>query len=234
MKTQLLIVEDDKSVQRLLKRLFEQHDYQVRVANNGEEALFQFYNALPDIIILDLGLPDIEGLSVIKAVKQQHKTPILVLSAREDAEDIVACLDNGADDYVTKPFHSDELLARVRVLRRRHSDYIDQHNHYVNGTLAIDYNSRQVTVEDKIVHLTPIEYKLLALLSEHTGKVLTYNFILKAIWGQVMESELPSLRVFMTTLRKKIENDPKNPQYIQTHLSVGYQMSKQEKMPEEY
>lgn len=228
MKTQVLIVEDDMSVQRLLKRLFEQHDYRVHLASNGKDALFQYYNVLPDMIILDLGLPDMEGLRIIQEVKQQHPTPILVLSAREDAEEKVICLDNGADDYVTKPFHSDELLARVRVLKRKHIDAVCFKDAYVNGDLMIDYDSHKVMVNQRDVHLTPIEYKLLVLLSENTGKVLTYTFILKAIWGQVLESELPLLRVFMTTLRKKIEADPKNPQYIRTHLSVGYQMIKQE------
>ncbi|MCD8904212.1 response regulator transcription factor [Staphylococcus chromogenes] len=228
MKTQLLIVEDDASVQHLLKRLFEQSDYRVHLANNGKEALFLFENVLPDIIILDLGLPDMEGLSIIDKVKQHYQTPILVLSAREDAEEKVICLDHGADDYVTKPFNSDELLARVRVLKRKYSDCVSPSNVYHNGGLRINYDSHQVTVDGHEVHLTPIEYKLLVLLSEHTGKVLTYKFILKAVWGQILESDLPSLRVFMTTLRKKIEYDPKNPQYIRTHLSVGYQMMKQE------
>ncbi|MDP4448596.1 response regulator transcription factor [Staphylococcus hyicus] len=228
MKTQLLIVEDDASVQRLLKRLFEQNNYRVHLAGNGKEALFQFENALPDIIILDLGLPDMEGLCVIQKVKQNYQTPILVLSAREDAEEKVICLDNGADDYVTKPFNSDELLARVRVLQRKYNDCTRPSNVYHNGGLWIDFDSHQVTVDGQAIHLTPIEYKLLVLLSEHTGKVLTYKFILKAVWGHILESDLPSLRVFMTTLRKKIEHDPKNPQYIRTHLSVGYQMMKQE------
>lgn len=228
MKTQLLIVEDDASVQRLLKRLFEQNNYRVHLASNGREALFQFENVLPDIVILDLGLPDMEGLCVIQKVKQNYQTPILVLSAREDAEEKVICLDNGADDYVTKPFNSDELLARVRVLQRKYNDCTRPSNVYHNGGLWIDFDSHQVTVDGQAIHLTPIEYKLLVLLSEHTGKVLTYKFILKAVWGQILESDLPSLRVFMTTLRKKIEHDPKNPQYIRTHLSVGYQMIKQD------
>ncbi|UEX90142.1 response regulator transcription factor [Staphylococcus ratti] len=228
MKTQLLIVEDDPSVQHLLKRLFEQNDYRVHLASDGKDALFQFNNVLPDIMILDLGLPDMEGLCIIQKVKKSYKTPILVLSAREDAEEKVICLDHGADDYVTKPFNSEELLARVRVLKRKYTDCMNPSNIYTNGDLVIDYNSHTVAIEGKEIHLTPIEYKLLVLLSEHTGKVLTYKFILKAVWGQVLESDLPSLRVFMTTLRKKIEHDPKNPHYIRTHLSVGYQMMKQD------
>lgn len=183
MKTQLLIVEDDASVQRLLKRLFEQNNYRVHLAGNGKKALFQFVNVLPDIIILDLGLPDMEGLCVIQKVKQNYQTPILVLSAREDAEEKVICLDNGADDYVTKPFNSDELLARVRVLQRKYNDCTRPSNVYHNGGLWIDFDSHQVTVDGNAIHLTPIEYKLLVLLSEHTGKVLTYKFRLGTYFG---------------------------------------------------
>lgn len=226
MKQKILLIEDDKSVQLLLTRIFEKQQYMIKIAGDGKTGIFEVQNFLPDLIILDLGLPDMDGLEVINKVKQLSDIPILVLSARADSNEKVSCLDLGAEDYVTKPFDADELLARVRVLIRRHFKVNDQELQYKNGELFIDYDARKVYVSEQIIHLTPIEYRLLVLLSRNTGKVLTYNYILKEIWGQVMESELPSLRVFMTTLRKKIEKDPKNPEYIETHMSVGYQMNK--------
>ncbi|ARQ05928.1 response regulator transcription factor [Macrococcoides canis] len=226
MKQKILLIEDDKSVQLLLTRIFEKQQYMIKIAADGKTGIFEVHNFLPDLIILDLGLPDMDGLEVINKVKQLSDIPILVLSARADSTEKVSCLDLGAEDYVTKPFDAEELLARVRVLIRRHLKINDQEMQYTNGALFIDYEAHKVYVADQMIHLTPIEYRLLVLLSRNTGKVLTYNYILKEIWGQVMESELPSLRVFMTTLRKKIEIDPKNPEYIETHMSVGYQMNK--------
>lgn len=226
MKQKILLIEDDKSVQLLLTRIFEKQQYMIKIAGDGKTGIFEVQNFLPDLIILDLGLPDMDGLEVINKVKQLSDIPILVLSARADSNEKVSCLDLGAEDYVTKPFDADELLARVRVLIRRYFKVNDQELQYKNGELFIDYDARKVYVSEQIIHLTPIEYRLLVLLSRNTGKVLTYNYILKEIWGQVLESELPSLRVFMTTLRKKIEKDPKNPEYIETHMSVGYQMNK--------
>lgn len=226
MKQKLLVIEDDKSVQLLLTRIFEKQQYTTKIASNGKDGIFEVQNFNPDLIILDLGLPDIDGLEVINQLKQFSDTPILVLSARADSNEKVSCLDLGAEDYVTKPFDAEELLARVRVLIRRHFKMNEQEKYYVNGDLRIDYEGHKVYVGEQIIHLTPIEYRLIVLLSLNTGKVLTYNYILKEIWGQIMESELPSLRVFMTTLRKKIEKDPKNPEYIETHMSVGYQMNK--------
>lgn len=226
MKQKILIIEDDRSVQLLLKRIFEHHHYKLNIVSSGEEGLFEIKNFNPDLLILDLGLPDIDGLEVIHKAKLICNVPILVLSARADSGEKVACLDLGAEDYVTKPFDADELLARIRVLIRRHMKMNCQETRYTNGSLMIDYEAHKVYVERQEVHLTPIEYRLIVLLSRNTGKALTYNYILKEVWGHVLESELPSLRVFMTTLRKKIEQDPKNPKYIQTHMSVGYQMNR--------
>lgn len=182
----------------------------------------------PDIILLDLGLPDLDGVEVIRKVRSWSNVPIIVISARNDDHDKIEALDAGADDYLTKPFSVDELLARLRVTLRRLS-YI-QNSHpaeesvFVNGDLKIDYTSGCVFVEDRELHLTPIEYKLLCLLAKNVGKVLTHTYLLREVWGSVLETDIASLRVFMATLRKKIETDTVHPKYIQTHVGVGYRM----------
>ena len=182
----------------------------------------------PDIILLDLGLPDLDGVEVIRKVRSWSNVPIIVISARNDDHDKIEALDAGADDYLTKPFSEDELLARLRVTLRRLS-YI-QNSHpaeesvFVNGDLKIDYTSGCVFVEDRELHLTPIEYKLLCLLAKNVGKVLTHTYLLREVWGSVLETDIASLRVFMATLRKKIETDTVHPKYIQTHVGVGYRM----------
>lgn len=182
----------------------------------------------PDIILLDLGLPDLDGVEVIRKVRSWSNVPIIVISARNDDHDKIEALDAGADDYLTKPFSVDELLARLRVTLRRLS-YI-QNSHpaeesvFVNGDLKIDYASGCVFVEDRELHLTPIEYKLLCLLAKNVGKVLTHTYLLREVWGSVLETDIASLRVFMATLRKKIETDTVHPKYIQTHVGVGYRM----------
>ena len=182
----------------------------------------------PDIIILDLGLPDIEGIDIIRKIRTWSNVPIIVVSARSEDKDKIEALDSGADDYLTKPFSVDELLARLRVTLRRinYSNDIKDKNSslFINGELKIDYAARCVFMKDNEIHLTPIEYKLLCLLAKNVGKVLTHNFILKEIWGNVLPNDTPSLRVFMATLRKKIEEKPSAPKYIQTHIGVGYRM----------
>ena len=184
----------------------------------------------PDIIILDLGLPDMDGIDIISKVRTFSSVPIIVLSARSEDRDKVGALDAGADDYVTKPFSTDELLARIRVALRRAmydtSKTDTRRRIYQNGDLKIDFLAGCAYMGGRELHLTPIEYKLLCLLAKNTGKVLTHNFILKEVWGSTIASDTPSLRVFMATLRKKIETDTSNPQYIQTHIGVGYRMLK--------
>lgn len=186
----------------------------------------------PDVVILDLGLPDMDGVDIIRKIRTWSSIPIIVVSARMEDRDKVEALDAGADDYLTKPFSIDEFLARLRVaLRRSHTDggKEKESSVYLNGDLKIDYSAGCVYLQDTEVHLTPIEYKLLCLLAQNTGKVLTHNYILKEVWGNVQASDVPSLRVFMATLRKKIEKSPSSPQYIQTHIGVGYRMIKQER-----
>ena len=229
-KQKILIIEDDPAISNLIKTTLETQNYQYHTAKTGSEAIIDAVSYNPDAIILDLGLPDMDGVTIINKVRSWTNTPIIVVSARSEDHDKVEALDAGADDYITKPFSIDEFLARLRVaLRRKNSEgeKSDINNSvYVNGGLKIDYVAGCVYVDENEIHLTPIEYKLLCLLAKNTGKVLTHNYILKEVWGRVIASDTPSLRVFMATLRKKIEKDPSNPQYIQTHISVGYRMIK--------
>lgn len=229
-KQKILIIEDDPAISNLIKTTLETQNYQYHTAKTGSEAIIDAVSYNPDAIILDLGLPDMDGVTIINKVRSWTNTPIIVVSARSEDHDKVEALDAGADDYITKPFSIDEFLARLRVaLRRKNSEgeKSDINNSvYVNGGLKIDYVAGCVYVDENEIHLTPIEYKLLCLLAKNTGKVLTHNYILKEVWGSVIASDTPSLRVFMATLRKKIEKDPSNPQYIQTHISVGYRMMK--------
>ena len=181
----------------------------------------------PDIILLDLGLPDMDGVDIIQAIRQWSGVPIIVISARSEDTDKIKALDAGADDYLTKPFSVEELLARLRVTQRRlaaQQGAAHETSVFVNGQLKIDYAAGCVYLNDQELHLTPIEYKLLCLLAKHVGKVLTHSYITDSIWGNHVDNDVASLRVFMATLRKKIERDPNSPQYIQTHIGVGYRM----------
>ena len=224
----MLIVEDDAAISNLIATTLETQDYQYHVAKTGVAALLEAASYSPDVVILDLGLPDMDGVDIIKKVRGWSNLPIIVVSARNEDSDKVSALDAGADDYLTKPFSVDELLARLRVALRRvrydSQKLKDESSVYMNGGLKIDYAAGCVYVEDREIHLTPIEYKLLCLLAKNTGKVLTHNYILKEVWGNALASDTPSLRVFMATLRKKIEPVPSEPKYIQTHIGVGYRM----------
>ena len=226
-KPTILVVEDDVPVRCLITTTLKTHGYKYLTASNGETAIMMATSHNPDIILLDLGLPDIDGIEVIRSVRTWSNLPIIVLSARSEDSDKIEALDNGADDYLTKPFSVDELLARLRVTQRRlnllASDGINSPV-FVNGPLKIDFSAGCVWLSENELHLTPIEYKLLALLARNTGKVLTHNAILKEVWGNALASDLPSLRVFMATLRKKIERDPAHPAYLQTHVGIGYRM----------
>ena len=227
-KPMILVVEDDKAVRNLITTTLETQDYQFHTASTGGESILEAISHKPDIIILDLGLPDMDGIDIIKKVRTWSNVPIIVVSARSEDRDKIDALDAGADDYLTKPFSVEELLARLRVtLRRVQYDYIKNTQNdsvFINGGLKIDYAAGCVWVDEKEIHLTPIEYKLLCLLAKNVGKVLTHNFILKEVWVNALPDDTPSLRVFMATLRKKIEKVPSNPKYIQTHIGVGYRM----------
>ncbi len=225
----ILIVEDDAPIRNLITTTLKAHEYKYLTAQNGENAIMQASSHNPDIVLLDLGLPDIDGVEVIKKIRSWSKMPIIVISARSEDNDKIKALDAGADDYLTKPFSVEELLARIRVTTRRLSvlhSAIQSEALFTNGNLKIDYAAGCAYISGDELHLTPIEYKLLCLLSQNVGKVLTHTFITQKIWGAAWENNVASLRVFMATLRKKIEIEPDSPQYIQTHIGVGYRMMK--------
>ena len=228
-KANILVVEDDKAIRNLITTSLSFNDYNCICALNGQMAILEAVSKRPDVIILDLGLPDIDGVEIIKKIRSWSKDPIIVVSARSEDNDKIIALDEGADDYLTKPFSVDELLARIRVALRK-KDYNKNADEnatiFINGGLKIDFSSATVFVDENEIHLTPIEYKLICVLAKNVGKVLTHNFILKEIWVNSSESDTPSLRVFMATLRKKIEKNPSNPTYIQTHIGIGYRMIK--------
>lgn len=228
----VLVVEDDSSVRNLITTTHKANGCKYLVAVNGDEALLEASTHNPDIILLDLGLPDMDGVDVIRKVRSWSNMPIIVISARSEDRDKIEALDAGADDYLTKPFSIEELLARLRVTQRRIA-YIASGAQktdpvFVNGKLRINYASGCAYLDDQEMHLTPIEYKLLCLLSHNLGKVLTHTYITQNIWGKSWDNYIASLRVFMATLRKKLEPTPDSPQYIQTHIGIGYRMLKVE------
>ena len=222
----ILIVEDDNHIKNLISTTLKVNKYNYLVATSGNEAIMLAVSHKPDIILLDLGLPDMDGVEIIKNVREWSNIPIIVISARSEDKDKIDALDFGADDYITKPFSVEELLARIRVATRRLNSMNEKQTESIfkNGDLTIDYSAGCVYLYDKELHLTPIEYKLLCLLSKNVGKVLTHTYITMEIWGTSRESDVASLRVFMTTLRKKIEQDSVESKYIQTHIGVGYRM----------
>lgn len=228
-KKLILLVEDDKTIRKFISTALLTQDYDVKEAITGKEGISIAVSYSPDVVLLDLGLEDMDGIEVIKAIRQFSNIPIIVVSAREQDRDKVEVFDAGADDYLTKPFSIVELLARVRVAFR-HSQVEAQQKDDVKSTfevdkLLIDFDKRKVIVDDVEVHLTPIEYNILSLLAKYHGKVLTHNFIIKEIWGSVIGNETKSLRVFMATLRRKIEKQPSNPRYIITEVGVGYRLN---------
>ena len=230
-KALILIVEDDAPVRNLISTTLKAHDYKFIVAPSGENAIMEAASHNPDIVLLDLGLPDIDGVEVIKRIRTWSNMPIIVISARSEDTDKIEALDSGADDYLTKPFSVDELLARLRVTQRRlnllASDGINSPV-FVNGPLKIDFSAGCVWLSENELHLTPIEYKLLCVLAHNVGKVLTHTSITQKVWGSTQENDIASLRVYMASLRKKLERYPDAPHLIQTHVGVGYRMLRAE------
>ena len=230
-KLQILVVEDDAPVRNLITTTLKAHDYRYITAATGEGAVMEAASHNPDILLLDLGLPDIDGVEVIRRIRSWSNVPIIVISARSEDTDKISALDAGADDYLTKPFSVEELLARLRVTQRRLALMQGSNTQkavYETGQLRIDYASGCAFLAGEELHLTPIEYKLLCLLAQNTGKVLTHSFITQSIWGSSWDNDVASLRVFMATLRKKLEKNSDSVQYIQTHVGVGYRMMKVE------
>ena len=231
-KPVVLVVEDDVPVRNLMITTLKTHDYKFLTAADGAEAILLASSHNPDVVFLDLGLPDMDGIDVIRQIRGWSNMPVIVISARSDDTDKIEALDAGADDYLTKPFSVDELLARLRVTVRRLSLMSSGSGAdsavYINGKLKIDYSAGCAYLDGQELKLTPIEYKLLCLLAKNTGKVLTHTYITQQIWGRSWDNDVASLRVFMATLRKKLDSAPDAPQYIQTHVGIGYRMLKVE------
>ena len=224
----ILVVEDDVPIRKLIVTTLKSNEYRYLTAVNGASALVQAASQRPDIVLLDLGLPDMDGVQIIQRIREWSQMPVIVISSRTEDTDKIAALDAGADDYLTKPFSVAELLARIRVTQRRLTALKNNPEDAVfhNGKLTIDYGAGYASMDGEPLKLTPTEYKLLCLLSKDVGKVLTHAYLTNQIWGSAWESDMASLRVHMATLRKKIEKDPEN-QYIQTHIGIGYRMLKQ-------
>ena len=219
----ILVIDDEIQIRRLLRRILEEEGYRVVLAEAGREGLTQAGTHKPDIVVLDLGLPDMDGQDVLKELRSWSSVPVLILSVREAEETIVRALDGGADDYLTKPFRTGELLARIRaLLRYRSSGQEDQL--FSSGDLVVDLPARTVTVRGETVKLTPTEYSLLELFVRNPGKVLTHAFVLREIWGPTYAEETQYLRVFVGQLRKKIEQDPATPRILVTEAGVGYRL----------
>jgi two-component system KDP operon response regulator KdpE len=222
----ILLVDDEVSIQRALAPLLRSRGYEVEVAGSGKDALKAFGMRTPDVMVLDLGLPDLEGAEVCRRVRSSSELPIIVLSARTADADKVATLDQGADDYVTKPFSPEELLARIRVaLRRQYSDEQGESGQSQFGDLTIDYDLRRVIRGGEEIRLTPKEFALLSLLARNAGRVLTHRVILKEIWGPLAVDHPEHLWVLVGQLRKKVESDPSEPRYVVSEPWVGYRLA---------
>ena len=226
-KPLILVVEDDGTVRNLIATTLKSNDYRFLTAADGEAAIAAASTRQPDIVLLDLGLPDMDGVEVIRRIRSWSQMPIIVISARSEDGDKIAALDAGADDYLTKPFSVAELLARLRVTQRRLAAQENRtgESTFRNGSLLIDYGAGCAYLDGVPVKLTPTEYKLLCLLAKDVGKVLTHTYLTNKIWGSCWESDMASLRVHMATLRRKLEKDS-SVQYIQTHIGIGYRMLK--------
>lgn len=224
----VLIVEDDKYISNFICMSLRQEGYRYLKTETGRGAISLCYANNPDVVILDLGLPDMDGIEVIENIRSQSDKPIIVVSARQEEGEKIRALDKGADDYVVKPFYMGELLARIRVaVRKSEKNSTSMMQSFQKEYLKIDFVKRMVYIDDQEVHLTPIEYRLLVLLVSNRGKVLTHNQILNEIWGYGGGGDANSLRVFMATLRRKIEKDTTNPRFIITEVGVGYRFSEE-------
>jgi two-component system KDP operon response regulator KdpE len=225
-KELILLIEDEPQMRRFLRITLQSQGYRLVEAATGREGLAQAATRNPGLILLDLGLPDLDGLEVTQKLREWTRTPIIVLSAREQERDKVRALDAGADDYLTKPFNAGELLARIRVALRHAARQDTDRNEpvFILNNLRVDLAQRRVYLDDKEVHLTPIEYKLLTVLIRHAGKVITHRELLKKVWGPAQEDEVQYLRVHMTHLRHKLESDPARPRFLMNEPGIGYRL----------
>ncbi len=231
-KFSILIIEDEKNIQHFMSKILKRHDYRVFCADTGTEGLELVRSQCPDIILLDLGLPDMDGSEIISSVRTWSSTPIIVISARTAEDEKVRALDLGADDYITKPFGTSELLARIRASLRHSNRLMTDSELYIRpyrcGDMILDFSKRLLTIEGKEIHLTPIEYKIVACLARNSGKVITYSSILSNVWGPYTDGDNKILRVNMANIRRKLEKDPAQPRYIFTEVGVGYRMAEDE------
>jgi len=225
-KELILLIEDEPQMRRFLRITLKSQGYRLVESETGNDGMTQAAARNPDVVLLDLGLPDLDGLEVTKRLREWTQTPIIVISAREQEQDKVRALDAGADDYLTKPFNAGELLARIRVALRHASrrDASQQEPVFVLDNMRVDLAKRQVFVGEAEVHLTPIEYKLLMVMVRHAGKVITHNQLLKEVWGPVHVNEVQYLRVYMTQLRHKLEADPARPRFLLNEPGIGYRL----------
>jgi two-component system KDP operon response regulator KdpE len=225
----IVVIEDEQQIRRLLRVALEGHGYRVHEAGTGADGLVETATRLPDVVILDLGLPDMDGQEVIRRIREWSAVPIIVLSARGAEGDRVAALDAGADDYVAKPFLPGELLARIRVALRHAARAGEEETTgtFTVGDLTVDLVKRRVVVRGREVHLTPIEYKMLTTLVRHAGRVLTHRQLLREVWGPTHAEDVHYLRVFMTQLRRKLEAEPARPRYLLTEPGVGYRLAEE-------
>lgn len=233
-KLSVLVIEDEKSICDFIAKTLNASDYKAVTAGSGKEGLAILTSALPDLVLLDLGLPDMDGIDIIKQTREWSSLPIIVISARVQEREKVAALDAGADDYITKPFGTDELLARIRTAIRHSNKIVDDK---VNSTrpysargLVVDFGKRLVTVEGKEIHLTRVEYKIVSMLAQNSGKVITYSSLIEQVWGPYADDNNKILRVNMANIRRKIEKNPGEPEYIFTELGVGYRMVEDENL----
>ena len=228
-KRLILVVEDERTISNFICRALTANDYKAMSATTGKEALSLFFSHRPDLVLLDLGLPDMDGVDIIKKVRTWSNTPIIVISARSEDHDKVEALDYGADDYLVKPFGTSELLARIRTAIRHtrtslSNPEIAQSGRFTTGDLVIDYDKHQVLIHGENARLTANEYRIVSLLGKYAGKVLTYDFIIKELWGPKAKNDNQILRVNMANIRRKIEENPGQPKYIFTEVGVGYRM----------
>lgn len=232
-REKILVVEDEKSIARFISTVLASNGYETMQSRTGAEALSMISSHCPDLIILDLGLPDMDGMDILRQLRTWSSLPVVVVSARSHEKDKVTALDLGADDYLTKPFGTDELLARVRTAIRHTrtssgNDEIAQKGTYTVGELTIDYNKHQVLKNGENVKLTLSEFRIVALLGKYAGKVLTYDFIIKELWGPRAGGDNQILRVNMANIRRKIEKNPAEPEYLFTEVGVGYRLAENE------